>query len=53
MDIPVREVLVEDEAQDGAVLTAAEAVAQHILQPNARIGADDRAADPGPPTIWQ
>ena len=47
------EVGVEDDAPDGALLTAAEAVEQHILRPNARVGGDDREVDPRPPSIWQ
>ena len=45
--------MIEDDAQDGAVVTAAEAVEQHILHPNARVAGDDREPDPRPPSIWQ
>ena len=52
-DIPMREeVVIEDDAPDGALLTAAEAVEQHIIHPNAHIPGEDREADPGPPSIW-
>ena len=47
------DVVIEDDAQDGAVVTAAEAVEQHILHPNARVAGDDREPDPRPPSIWQ
>ena len=45
--------MVEDDAPDGALLTAAEAVEQRIIHTNAHIPGEDRDADPGPPSIWQ
>ena len=47
------DVVIEDDAPDGALLTSAEAVEQHILRPNARVAGDDREPEPRPPSIWE
>ena len=46
------EMVIEDDAPDGALLTAAEAMEQHIIRPGCAPGYD-RETDPRPPSIWQ
>ena len=46
------EMVIEDDAPDGALLTAAEAMEQHIIRSGCAPGYD-RETDPRPPSIWQ
>ena len=46
------EVVIEDDVPDGELLTAAEAVEQHIIRSGFAPGYD-RETDPRPPSIWQ
>ena len=40
------DVVIEDDAPDGALLTAAEEVEKHIIRPNARVAGDEGAGAP-------
>ena len=44
--------MIEDDAPDGALLTAADAMEQHLIRSRCAPGYDSET-DPRPPSIWQ